>query len=275
MGVRARRLAVLGGGIALLGACSLVVDTAGLDDAAATGDAASPDARAADDASPIRDASTGSDAADAGTPCVDGPSRFCDDFDSPLPGSKWSGTKKKRGEVTFENVGVSPPRAMHAKLMAGTGTASAQLIKELAGNPPSVHCELDMKLEAIAATSETDVVSFITRVGGVDKHVVYFATFNGVWSLAEYAAAGDGGMPLVDRSVSLGAALPDATWFHVIMEVTPITATLAANGAFVTLGSLSTPVGSAHNVQVGVSYASESVQSSGVFIDNVDCRSLP
>jgi hypothetical protein len=274
-----RLIAGLAGLLLPLVACSLLVETGGLGDGAATaGDAATDTAVAMTDAPVLENAETSVDAAtdapadapDGGPKCVDGPTRFCDDFDSPLPGSKWSSTSKTRGEVSFDDGGVSPPLAMHATVKAGGGNAEAQLIKELPASSPHVHCDLDMKLDAVPATGEVDILSVITRAGGVDRHQVYMATFSGVWSLAEFAADQDGG-PALDRTISIGASLPNATWFHVVIDVTPTAATLTADGHFIKLDNLTTPTGTNHNVQVGVNFTSGDVQSGGVYIDNVDC----
>ena len=266
-------------------ACSLIVDTAGLGEGAGGADGASDtavtDARitedAADGSSPA-DATTDTnpDAPDGGAACVDGPTRFCDDFDSPSPGSKWLSTGKRRGEITFEDVGLSLPRAMHAKVLAGSGTGEAALVEDLPGNPASVRCELDLKLDGISLTGETDVITFVTTVGGVDRHAVYLSTFGSAqWVLAEFAAPADGGTG-IDRTISLGAPLPNATWFHVAFEVHPAEATITANGAFIKLTSLSTPAGgTAHKVGIGLTYADSNVQTGGVFVDNVDCTALP
>jgi hypothetical protein len=277
MGRSVRLVAALVTLMSPLFACSLLVGTSGLGDGSTTSTAAdattgTADARTSDDATTATDAPV--DAGDAAARCVDGPSRFCDDFDSPLPGSKWTSINKKRGAVTFDDAGLSPPRAMHGSVLAGSGGAEAQLIKTLPGNPATVHCELDMKLDAVSAVGETDALTFITQVGGVDRHSVYFATFSGAWSLAEYADGPDGGAS-VDRMVALGAPLPDATWFHVAIDVSPTAAALAANGSFIKLDSLSTPAGNAHLVQVGITFTTNNVDTGGVYVDNVDCSWLP
>lgn len=266
-------------------ACSLIVDTDGLGEGAGSADGASDDA--ATDAGITTDAADGSFPADAttdtgrdgpegGASCVDGPTRFCDDFDSPLPGSKWLSTSTGRGAVTFEDVGLSLPRAMHAKILADSGVGEAALIEDLAGNPASVRCELDLKLDGISLTGETDVMTFVTTTGGVERHAVYFSTFGTAkWVLAEFAASPDGGT-VIDRTVSLGAPLPNATWFHVAFEVHPTEATVTANGTFIKLSSLSTPAGgTAHKFEIGLTYVDSNVQTGGVFVDNVDCTALP
>jgi hypothetical protein len=75
--------------------------------------------------------------------------------------------------------------------------------------------------------------------------------------------------------VALGAPLPDATWFHVAIDVSPTAAALAANGSFIKLDSLSTPAGNAHLVQVGITFTTNNVDTGGVYVDNVDCSWLP
>ena len=74
---------------------------------------------------------------------------------------------------------------------------------------------------------------------------------------------------------NLGAALPKGTWFHVVLAQAGTTATLTANGAVATLGSLTTPAGTNTSVTVGITYTTNSVQSADVLIDNVDCTVLP
>jgi len=254
-----------------LAACSLLVDTAGLVGGANASDgsvdAALPDAPATADAG----ADAARDAPAEAAKCVDGPTRFCDDFDQPAPGSKWTDTNKQRGEVTFDDVGLSLPRAMHARITGGNGDAKAELVKEYAD--PSAHCELDMKLDRVAPTGETDVLAVLTTFAGGGFHIVYFASFGGVWNLAEYQPAGDGGAEL-DRAKPLGAALPDATWFHVAFDVKPTTASVTANGTTVVLGALSPPASATgRSLRVGIVYASGGVPSGGVLIDNVDCTS--
>lgn len=281
----ARVIAALVGAVAPLVACSLVVDTSGLGDGTAAVPAAteaSTDAPTSSTDAATTDASTTDvtttdapvDAPDGGFTCVDSTSTFCDDFDSPSPGSKWTSSFKKRGEVTFDDVGLSAPKAMHATILAGTNVSQALLTKEMPAPGANVHCELDLKLESVQATGEVDVLALITVVGGTDKHNVYFASFNGTWSLAEYASGVDGG-PALDRTISLGAALPNAKWFHVVLDVHPTEATITADGHFIKLSSITRPVGTSHKVEVGVSYADAPVQSGGIYTDNVACTFAP
>jgi hypothetical protein len=286
MGRSVRLIAVLVGVVVPLVACSLVVDTSGLGDGAAAGASDSstdtatstspPTDAPAGDVATTTDASTDApvDAAEGGATCVDVAGGFCDDFDSPLPGSKWTSTDKTRGEVTFDDVGLSLPRAMHAKVLAGSNISQALLSKEVPAPGANIHCELDLRLDNIPATGEIDVLAIITAIGGNDKHNVYLANFNGTWTLAEYANGVDGGPPL-DRSISLGAALPDATWFHVAMDVHPTEATLTANGHFIKLAAITRPTGTSHKVQVGITYADFPIQSGGVYVDNVSCTFAP
>jgi hypothetical protein len=283
MGRSVRLVAGLVGMLVPLVACSLVVDTSGLGDGAAAGasDSATDTTTSPPTDGPGGDATTADastdapvDAADAGFTCVDVAGGFCDDFDSPLPGSKWTSNNKVRGEVTFENVGLSLPTAMHATVLAGSNVAFAQLVKEVPGNLPNVRCEIDLKLDSVSTTGEVDVLSIVTAVGNSDKHVVYFAAFGGTWHLAEFAPGVDGGPPL-DHTITLGAALPNATWFHVALDVTATEATLTADGHFIRLSSLTTPAGNNHKLGVGITYADAPVQSGGVYVDNVACTLAP
>lgn len=129
-----------------------------------------------------------------------------------------------------------------------------------------------MKLSDVPATGEIDVIDFITTVPGADFYHVYFASFSNTWAVAEFQGR-DGGD--LDRMTNLGAALPNDTWFHVVLAQAGATATLTANGTVATLGSLTMPAGTDTSVTIGITYTSNTVQSADVLIDNVDCTVLP
>ena len=93
--------------------------------------------------------------------------------------------------------------------------------------------------------------------------------------MAEFQGIPDGGVR-VDRQKPLGVALPIGTWFHVVLDTTRTDATLTANGATVTMTGLIVPSGiSGRSFGAGITYVSSVVQTSSLFIDNVDCIIQP
>jgi hypothetical protein len=262
--------------IAPLIACSLVVDTDGLAGAELTPDAGGFDERANDDRVLVDGQATDTSVdvlqPDSAAPCVDGPTRFCDDFDQADPGTKWTDRYESRGALTFDSPGLSLPHAFNAKIVAGSESGSAALYKTFLGTPSGVRCALDLKIGDVPSVGEVDVLDIRTDSGGPDHHV-YFARFGANWSVAEFQPNADGGQSL-DRSKALGAALPVNTWFNVVLDVTPTVATLTANGMTVRLDGLSPP-GGTKRTTLGITYANESVATASLFFDNVDCTATP
>jgi len=271
-----------------LAACSLLVDTSGLggNDGDASGDGSTTAADAAQDSPGSTDGAAATDgpvgeAGDAGADVVDSsvktctPSatRLCDDFDDSMPGTRWTSKDTNRGTITFDAVGLSLPHAFEAKIVGGSGSASANLIETYPSVRANIRCELDLKLSDVPATGEIDVIDFITTVPGAQSYHVYFASFSSTWAVAEFQGRPDAGD--LDRITNLGAALPKDSWFHVVLEQASATATLTANGTVATLASLTMPAGTDTSVTIGVTYTSASVQSADVLIDNVDCSVLP
>ena len=168
-----------------LAACSLLVDTSGLsgNDGGASGDAStiasdaardspgSTDAPAATDG-PVGDA--GADVVDSSVKtCVPSATRLCDDFDDSMPGTRWTSKETNRGTITFGAVGLSLPHAFEAKIMAGSGSGSANLIQTYPTARANIRCELDFKLSDVPATGEIDVIDLVTTVPGADFYHVY------------------------------------------------------------------------------------------------------
>jgi hypothetical protein len=269
---------VLGAALALgpLIACSLVVDTDGLAGVDGTPEAGRLDERANDDRplvdGPVSDTSIDVPSPDGAPPCVDGPNRFCDDFDQADPGAKWTDRYQSRGFLTFDSPGLSLPHAFNARIAAGGESGSAALFKTFAGTPGSVRCVFDFKIADVPSNGEVDILDIRTTNGG-EGHHVYFARFGENWSVAEYQPNADGGQSL-DRSTGLNAALPVNTWFNVVFDVTPTVATLTANGTTVRLDGLSPP-GGTKRATLGITYANDNIATASFFFDNVDCTTTP
>lgn len=274
-----------------LAACSLLVDTSGLSGATTSAGDAAPGADGAttsDSASGADGATTSDarldeagDAADAAADVVDSSApectrsatTICDSFDDFTPGSTWTANQVDRGAVTFDAVGLSPPHALEAKIVAGSGTGDAALIQTYAGMRTHVRCDFDLNLKTVPAAGEIDVLDIITKVPGSEQYHVYFGSFDSSWSVAEFQGGNDGGT--LDRMMALPAALPTNTWFHVELDQTGTSVTLTANGLVASLGALTLPAGTETSVTLGITYASGTVQSAGVLVDNVACTVLP
>jgi hypothetical protein len=253
---------------ASLFACSLLVETSDL--IGGGGDDASSDRPFVPDA-PATDASSDSldavaDASVDADACVGSAARVCDNFDDMIPGAQWL-KETTRGAIAFDAVGLSPPNAFRSEIVAGGGSGAAALRRNYA-NDGDGRCELDLKLESIPSSGELDVIDLVVRGGvGNDRHV-YFASFDGDWSLAEYQER-DGGN--YDRSKSLGVPLPVGVWFHVVLEKKGTSAELVANGSVATLAALLDVPGTSRIVKIGFSYVGSSVPTAKILIDNVDC----
>ena len=264
-------------------ACSLLVDTSGLaTDVMPTSDATSSAVDAGDSPSAMTpvDGSVPIDAGDAGAAdssapaCTASATTICEDFDeSPAPDPSWS-KENDRGSLAFDAVGLSAPHAFEATILAGAGGGTACLKQNYSART-NVRCEFDLKLIAVPATSEIDLIDFITQVPGASEYHVYVGCFSGVWEAAEYQSSSDAGAG-VDRQADLGTALPSNTWFHVVFEQSGTSATLTANGSIAKLTALSVPAsGATTSVNIGITYAAPQVQSADIVIDNVACTVLP
>ena len=291
----ARALRVLAASTLLLmplAACSLLVDTSGLSgaddgggpggEASAMGSDGAADSRGSSDGplttmdGPVAEAGdAGNDALDSSmSPCVPSATRLCDAFDDSTPGSTWTSKETNRGTITFDAVGLSLPHAFEAKVVGGSGNASANLIETYPTPRTNIRCELDLQLIDFPTAGEIDVIDLISTVQGAQSYHVYFALFDNAWAVAEFQGRPDGGD--LDRVTNLSAALPKNTWFHVVLQQAGTTATLTANGLVATLGSLSVPaVAKDTSVTIGLTYTSANVQSADLLIDNVDCTVLP
>jgi hypothetical protein len=273
MGRPLLRIVLAGVLVVLPTACSLLVDTSGLAGPAEPSPGAaetSTEATTRDGADvlvPALDAADG-----APPPCVDGANRFCDDFDH--AGSKWE-PYKNRGELSVDGNGLSLPNALRARIVAGANGGAASLGKDLPGNPASVRCELDVRLDAIPTTGETDILDLYAATPGGERHHFYFGSFDGAWSVGEFREAGDAGAR-IDRIKAIGMALPVNVWMHLVFDLTPAALTVTANGKATTLADLTVPVGAvSRRLNIGITFASPNVQSAVTTTDNVDCTLAP
>lgn len=260
-------LSVLAGSLA---ACSLLVDTNQLLGGASDLPPASSDSRdASADVEPLVDgALVDGSTADGGATCVDGVNRFCTNFDEAAPEARWSLNEKQNADLSFNAQGLSAPNAMLARVTASGGYANA--IKIFAAEFAHLRCELDMKLDAVQTSvgTEVDVFDVVTVSSNIPDHVVYLGSFSGVWKLSEF-------FNRTSNPVDRGVAAPDmpvGTWFHMVIDVTPSTATVTVAGVPTTLSELSTPSGAVRrDLRLGIPYSSKTATGSGVFVDNVDC----
>ncbi|WP_146651991.1 hypothetical protein [Labilithrix luteola] len=241
-----------------VGACSLLTDLSSLD--ADQDDAGKQGTEGAD---------AGSDGT-APTPCVDGPNRFCSNFDEASPLTRWSMSDNVDGVLSTEAAGLSPPHALEARQSAGGGWAAVG--KDFDPAITGLRCELDMKFSGIPTNvgSEVDAFDLITSATGVEDHNLYFGCLSGQWQLLEFQT-NPGSPTNLDRGVAVGT-LPENTWFHVVLDTTWSSVTFTANGITVTLDGLKVPTtAKQRELRVGLTYSTKNVTNASVFIDNVDC----
>jgi hypothetical protein len=275
---------VLPAAFVFLAACSLFVDTSGLDDGsgATTDGGRDAPSEATSDATPGSDSGRGGDdapsegasdaGADARTPCPDG--GFCDDFDNGPLGARWSNENQDRGTISLVADAVTPPSSFRTDITVANFAGSTSLVKTISPGPRKVRCELDVKLLSGAPSAgEVDLIDFIMRTAG--NHHVYFAAFDGTFAVAEFAPGQDGGADL-DR-VSNVPPLPTGKWVHVVFETDGQSASVSYDGAVKgTLGSLSTPNASGRDLAFGVTFASAAVNTAlSVQMDDVACSFPP
>lgn len=283
--VRRPRLgaALLAAAVSALTACSLLLESSGLSDGTdPRSDGAPLDADAADapptpDAAPsdagLPDPPDGAadappDAAepeDAGPWCTNGPNRFCDDFDEPAPGARWTRVERHKGELAFDGVGLSPPHALRTN---ASPTGWAYLAKTLPGSPSTIRCEFDAKIVTMTETGTADIFEITSELGGAPVHGVFLRSYGGTWCLAEHSTLPDGGEAY--RCNQLINQPPVGSWFHVSVAMTPTSATIALQGASTKL-DVQLPPDAERHVSLGLGWVSEAASKTEVLLDNLDC----
>ena len=255
----------LAGCIATSPACSLLVETSGLQGEAADagtptrdGDADAPaivdgDAPMTADAGP--DGPTSRLCADAGGAAV------CDDFDDAITfGPGWT-PEQSNGSLTVVPEGLSKPNAMQAKINGRDGTA---YLERTIPFVKAVRCELDMKLADPPTGSEIDYLVIHTAAA---NHNLYIAHFDGTFALAEWKASG------VDRTVTIQPP-PIGKWIHVVLGTDGKSLFLEIDGTATTLSNIVDVTGPSRQLRFGMPYAAGNA-ATRVLYDNIVCTAGP
>jgi hypothetical protein len=218
--------------LATLAGCSLLVDTAGLDDGAPlVGDAGNDGGPASQSESGGPDASDGSvglDASDAwdGSVCDDpmDPSFPCDDFDSvPLADpSRWSAIQIDPGaELVLTTAGsTSPPNALSIRT---TPTAPrARLMKTSTSATSGFECRFSMRFESVplgAVACSLFAVDVYPPPGSVMSSAGFaLFGFESKMSLGRAIHDLDGGF--IEESYPQIANLVSQKWIEIVLRVT-------------------------------------------------------
>lgn len=202
---------------------------------------------------------------DSGGNGCDSLTKICDDFDKGTTiDPKWT-TFATGGSASIVTGGQSAPNALAIAVTAGGGGA---YIEKALGFNAKVHCELDMKIEALPTQGDLDLFSLTTKTSTADYYV-YFAASAAGFIFGEFSEQVPGGSS-VDKKQPI-AAPPTGSWFHVVFDNDGANATLTASGASSTLTALVQPPGASRNVQLGAPFAQSTEIASRVLYDNVVC----
>jgi hypothetical protein len=202
---------------------------------------------------------------DGSASCADTTNTVCDDFDQGTTiNAKWT-QAVNGGSAAIAAEGLSAPNALAVSINSGGGVVYVE--KEFPFTA-KVHCEMDMKLDAVPAQGDLDLFSITTKTTAGDYYV-YFAHSAAGFLFAEFAEqlpSGGG----VDKKQPITAP-PTGSWFHVVFDANGTNATLTVNGATSSLTGLAHPSGQNRNVQVGTPFSQGTDTSSRALYDNVVC----
>jgi hypothetical protein len=219
-------------------ACSLIVDTDGLENGNGNGDAG-PTIDASSDAAIDKDGSSGIDAgpgSDASAPpfCVSHPGHtICLDFDESLDIPVVDNASFDPGHIFIDNAAsVSPEQSLAILFSPGTGS-NEQIEKNLTGTKGVLSWAFDVRFSASDLTKGQTIplATFVPLSPGLSQHFFYLQTYAGDLDLTENVTPDDGG-PSDYPGITLISPVPADTWMHIEMSVDGTTQqwTMSFNG---------------------------------------------
>jgi hypothetical protein len=274
----------------VLGACSLLVSTSGLDDGAsdAVADGGDNDASMAplvesgsDGVAPVippisNDAATDGAKVDPTTvsPCS-ATHVFCDDFDtgSADVATRWSSSQQSAGPITIDSfLPRSPPRGLHLALTSGMGNRASELRKELSLSSKAFHYSVDTNIATPSSPSygEVDILDlqFSPPPSGYSFSAVSVDMYPDRTTFEYYATTGP-----TDTLVQPTIMLPHNTWVHLDIDVdfnpSPATATLKIDGGIAATINLIGDSLSSVSMGLGATYTNNAGVTWDVAYDNI------
>jgi len=259
--------------LALLSACTLLVDVNGL----STGGGPNDAGPVVDSGRPgtITGSEAGSGTGDAGvlsSPCA-AKHAFCDDFDTGPEDltMRWDVFKTTAGPLLLDTMhSKSAPRSLRMHLTPTTGNKDSELSKDVPVTNGSGRVELDMFVPApMGPWTEVDPigVELTPTPSGYDFHGLYLVTRSD-GTFLQYFASKKGAN--LDNRAPLATISKDV-WHHVVITfsyaTTPPKGTIAIDGD---VGSVDmvTPVPTKLELQLGANYTQDTNLDWSLYFDN-------